>query len=365
MKRFSKIVSVIIEAPSATRHQRHELRLHVGGEAGIGLGHHIGAVHAPFSRRTRRPRRRLLDDLHAGLAQRRTAAPRWSSRPPTSSTSPAGDGGGHGVGAGLDPVGDDAWLAAVQRARRPRSSARRCRCPRSARPSRPGTRRGRRSPARARRWRAPSCPWPAPPPSAGSRWRRPRPWERRSSRRAGRRGARGVDVAAVQLDLGAHRSQALRCRSTGRAPMAQPPGSETRASPHARQQRPQHQDRGAHLAHDVVGRRGRGDLRRRAKSVPRRGRSRPARSTAMPCCASSCDHGVDVGEPRARCDSTSRSSVSRRRPSAAGRRSWRRRWDVARSGRPPRMRMRSMSGLRYIRGSATPRWPMYLPALSA
>src|SRR5437868_13025875 len=28
----------------------------------------------------------------------------------------------------------------------------------------------------------------------------------------------------------------------------------------ARQQRPEHQDRGAHLAHDVVGRSGRGDL---------------------------------------------------------------------------------------------------------
>ena len=32
------------------------------------------------------------------------------------------------------------------------------------------------------------------------------------------------------------------------------------------------------------------------------------------------------------------------------------------SGLPPRMRIRS---IRYIRGSATPRWPIYLPALSA
>ena len=49
------------------------------------------------------------------------------------------------------------------------------------------------------------------------------------------------------------------CRSTGRVPMAQPPGSDTRASPQRAKQRPQHQDRGAHLAHEVVGRRGRDD----------------------------------------------------------------------------------------------------------
>ena len=43
MKRFSKIVSVIIAAPSADGHQRHELRLQIGGEAGKRLGHHIDA----------------------------------------------------------------------------------------------------------------------------------------------------------------------------------------------------------------------------------------------------------------------------------------------------------------------------------
>ena len=36
------------------------------------------------------------------------------------------------------------------------------------------------------------------------------------------------------------------------------------------------------------------------------------------------------------------------------------------SGRPPRIRNRSIArALRHMRGVATPRWPMYLPALSA
>ena len=35
MKRFSKIVSLIVAAPLGLRHQRHVLRLHVGREAGV------------------------------------------------------------------------------------------------------------------------------------------------------------------------------------------------------------------------------------------------------------------------------------------------------------------------------------------
>ena len=43
-------------------------------------------------------------------------------------------------------------------------------------------------------------------------------------------GALRVDVAAVERDLAPICSRPLRCRSTGRVPIAQPPGSETRAS---------------------------------------------------------------------------------------------------------------------------------------
>jgi len=41
---------------------------------------------------------------------------------------------------------------------------------------------------------------------------------------------------------------------TGRAPIAQPPGSDTSASPAARHQRAEHEDRGAHGLDHLVGR---------------------------------------------------------------------------------------------------------------
>ena len=89
MKRFSKIVSVIIAAPSATRHQRHELRLHVGREAGIGLGHHVDAVQPPLAARDAQAALGLLEQLDAGLAQRRADGVEDArAAPPSSSTSP-------------------------------------------------------------------------------------------------------------------------------------------------------------------------------------------------------------------------------------------------------------------------------------
>jgi hypothetical protein len=42
------------------------------------------------------------------------------------------------------------------------------------------------------------------------------------------------------------------CWSTGRAPMAHPPGRLTRARPEARNQRSQHEDRRAHRLHQLV-----------------------------------------------------------------------------------------------------------------
>ncbi len=44
------------------------------------------------------------------------------------------------------------------------------------------------------------------------------------------------------------------CRLTGRAPIAQPPGKRDIGVPVARHQRPQHQDRGAHGLHQLIGR---------------------------------------------------------------------------------------------------------------
>jgi hypothetical protein len=41
MKRFSKIVSVMTLSPRARRHEHEELRLHVGGEAGVRRGRDV------------------------------------------------------------------------------------------------------------------------------------------------------------------------------------------------------------------------------------------------------------------------------------------------------------------------------------
>ena len=49
---------------------------------------------------------------------------------------------------------------------------------------------------------------------------------------------------------------ASRCMSTGRVPMAQPPGSDTLASPQRAEQRPQHPEAGAHLGDEFIGRGG-------------------------------------------------------------------------------------------------------------
>ena len=79
------------------------------------------------------------------------------------------------------------------------------------------------------------------------------------------------------------------CRSTGRVPMAQPPGSETVARPARASSGPQHQDRGAHPAHQLVGRRGVGDLAGAE-------REHPPRIAAAPGVAVHADLDAVLGE---------------------------------------------------------------------
>ncbi len=67
MKRFSKIVSVITRRALRLRHQRHELRLHIRGKAGIFLGGHVGG-HQLLAPRTRSRSAPCLD-VDSGLAQ--------------------------------------------------------------------------------------------------------------------------------------------------------------------------------------------------------------------------------------------------------------------------------------------------------
>ena len=109
---------------------------------------------------------------------------------------------------------------------------------------------------------------------------------------------------------------------------------------HARDQRAEHEDRGAHLAHDVVGRLGVGDRaaeRERAAVVAQRlDRDAVLGAAAWPWCR--CRRAA------ARWSASAAPRSAGRRPSAAARRSWRRRSVISPdSGRPPRMRMRSIA----------------------
>ena len=74
----------------------------------------------------------------------------------------------------------------------------------------------------------------------------------------------GDDIAALELDLGAERLERLRCRSTGRVPMAQPPGSETFALPQRASSGAEHPEAGPHARHHLVRRGGVDDLAARS-----------------------------------------------------------------------------------------------------
>ncbi len=134
--------------------------------------------------------------------------------------------------AGLDAIGDD--VVHRRRAapdaldRRPRSVP--APVDRRAHPLERAAR-GTRSPARARRSRSRSCPRRAPPPSSAAGSRRPTGSRAAMCAPCSRVGL-GLDVAVARCASRAPIfSRPARCRSTGRAPIAQPPGVETRAWP--------------------------------------------------------------------------------------------------------------------------------------
>ena len=167
--RFSKIVSVMTRRAVGARGERHHLRLHVGGKPGVRRG-------AELERRERSaPRTRIASPrtviVGAGLAQlvehrvervglrageRRVAAGRRDRREER---------------AGLDAVRHDRVRRAVQAVDTLDRRCGRFRRRRCAPPSRRGSARDRRLPARARRSRASSCRRRAWPPSSGSRCR--------------------------------------------------------------------------------------------------------------------------------------------------------------------------------------------------
>ncbi len=75
-------------------------------------------------------------------------------------------------------------------------------------------------------------------------------------------GRGGADIALFQLDRRAHGRQGLKVQ----VDRPRPDGAAARQGhlgvPRARQQRPQHVERGPHLTHQIIGGKGRGQLRR-------------------------------------------------------------------------------------------------------
>ena len=87
-------------------------------------------------------------------------------------------------------------------------------------------------------------------------------------------------------------SKPFRCKSIGRSPMTQPPGSETVASLHRPSSGPEHANRRAHLAHDFVG-------RDRVRSSPPCTATVPlARSTSRPEMRQDLQHVMGVAQVR-------------------------------------------------------------------
>ena len=191
------------------RHQRHELRLQIGGKA----GKRCGGRRRPHAaaRRCDAPIRPRLVGVDFACRYARSSgisAPiRFGARADQFDLA-AGHRRGDGIGAGLDAVGH-------ARRARPRRSVfdavdddlATCRGRKSSRPWRSGSGRDRRSPVRARRSRARSRPWPAPPPSAGFRSRRPRRTGNSIRRALQAVWRAGDDIAVGEIDLGAQRLQ--------------------------------------------------------------------------------------------------------------------------------------------------------------
>ena len=140
--------------------------------------------------------------------------------------------------------------------------------------------------------------------------------------RAAAVGARGVDVAAVQPDRRRPSAQALEVQVDRPCADRAAAGQRDARLARARQQRPEHQDRGAHLAHDVVRRLGAGD------GAAERERAPVVAGAARPRCRAAPAAAVMVVMSASRGTLRQHQALGRsagRRPSAAGRRSWRRR----------------------------------------
>ena len=168
-----------------------------------------------------------------------------------------------------------------------------------------------------------------------------------------------LDIAAVQRDPGAHLLQALQVQiDRPHADVAPARQRHTRLA-HPSQQRTQHQERSAHLAHDVIRRLGIGDRPADRQTPPVI--VQPVHRHAV--LRQQLVHGLDVGQAR---------HVRQHQPFVGQHPRGHQRQggvlgaadgDLARQ-RPAAANTKTIH-IGYILGSETPRWPIYLPALSA
>ncbi len=239
------------------REQRHELRLHVGGKARIGLGHDVDAAKRTAAADAHGAV--LLAHLDAGLLEHPHHGAEMADAAAEQPHVAAGDADSAGIGAALDPVGDHGVTRAVQPVHAiDDDDARALVGDAGAHRHQAGDQVGDLGLARG-------------VDDLGASIRQGRRHqqvlggadggERQHDAGPGQaaRGA-GIDVAGLETDLGAERFKPLemdvdRPRADGAAARQRNAGLAR-----ARQQRAQHQDRGAHLRDDVVGRLGVSDV---------------------------------------------------------------------------------------------------------
>ncbi|CAG4927213.1 unnamed protein product, partial [Acidocella sp. C78] len=271
------------------RHQRHELRLHVGHETGEGLGHRIGAMQpvAPADRDPLRLRRHVHAGLAEGCGQRaEIVQPRAAQQ-----HAAAGDRGGAGIGARLDPVRQDRVPRAVQRLHP--ANGQPVRADAADRGAHLVQAFGEIADLRLARGIHQHG-------LARGQGRGEQQLLGRADRHEGKGDGRamqplrraGVDIAAIEGDLGAHRLQPLEVQVDRAGADRAAAGQRHARLAGARQQRAQHQDRGAHLAHDVIGRLGIGDGAAHRKPLG------PGLLDGDAMLRQQLRHGRDVGERR-------------------------------------------------------------------
>ena len=282
MKRFSKIVSVTRALPSAMQLSAMNWACMSVGKAGYSLVRKLTAL-GRSSARTRIQSSPHRSRTPASRSFSITTA-RWRASARRSSDIAAGGGHRAQEGAGLDAVGHDLVARTVQPARRPGcgSGAAVAVDARTHRDQHLGQVARPRAPAR--RSRAPSRRRASV--AAISRFSVPVTVTMSVVMRAPRsRCGIGDDVAVLDVDLGAHRLQALDVLvDRPRADRAAARQRDPRLA-EARQQRTEHQDRRAHRLDQLVRRLGQRDSAR-VERAPRRRRS-ALRSARTPMLRSS------------------------------------------------------------------------------